>query len=374
MADDNTIAAPTDDLVIDVPATELAGEEAPKTAAPKAKPSAAPEVKTLRQRLEESERERERLAAESATERTAREKAEKDAATNIDYAVKTHGRAIGSEYREALAAQREITSGIEAVQQYQAMAEQAKMAALADDNMSPQDRAKAIVTADRQLQAAAARLETLEGGRRGVEQSVAEAKATYEDTLARLQAARDTKPEPKPEPEAKQAPKVTTADDFIAAAPRQTQEWLREHREFADPNTDEHVDLHAFANKWLRRHKGDAQSLNTSEFREALNAEFFPDGQEEHVSEPEPEVVEAAPAPKPKPKSKVVSAAPVARTGAYFGSNNLQATKINLEPKLRAALEQMGLDPTQWALQAREDIKAGKLPKEYLDPGYDRGF
>ena len=34
----------------------------------------------------------------------------------------------------------------------------------------------------------------------------------------------------------------------------------------------------------------------------------------------------------------------------------------------------MGLDPVKYALQAVEDIKAGRLDKRFLDPDYPHDF
>ena len=66
-----------------------------------------------------------------------------------------------------------------------------------------------------------------------------------------------------------------------------------------------------------------------------------------------------------------MSSAPVSRGGNHFSSRNLDARSVKLPPALAKFVKDSGLDPTQYALGAVEDIKAGKLPKNFLDPDYD---
>ncbi len=99
---------------------------------------------------------------------------------------------------------------------------------------------------------------------------------------------------------------------------------MREHREFADPNSDENVDLNAFAAKWLRKNKNDPNSLNTHAFVEALDAQFATQ-EEAEVAEAEPEVV---PATKVQPR-KTTPSAPVSRSSTPGRSQG--TTEIGLD-------------------------------------------
>ena len=58
----------------------------------------------------------------------------------------------------------------------------------------------------------------------------------------------------------------------------------------------------------------------------------------------------------------------------FFSSRNPNAAQVKLPPKLAAFVKASGLNPTEFALGAVADIKAGKLPKDYLDPDYDHGI
>jgi hypothetical protein len=219
------------------------------------------------------------------------------------------------------------------------------------------------------MQSLAARIETLESGKRGVESRVAEAKQVYEDTERRLASIRE-KPEPEVKEEVKPQPKVATADDFISNAPRPTQAWLKEHRRFAEPGTKEHKKLHAFAAEYLADHDDDASALNSEAFREALDAKFFPQAKETAVAEEtEPETVRETPKQRPRP-----AAAPVVRSGEIFSSKNMQAGKVRLPPRLAAQVKAAGLDATKYALECVELIKKGELPKTFLDNDHDHSY
>ena len=58
----------------------------------------------------------------------------------------------------------------------------------------------------------------------------------------------------------------------------------------------------------------------------------------------------------------------------FFSSRNINAEKVKLPPKLAAFVRSAGLDPTQYALEAVAAIKAGNLPKNFLDPDYEHNF
>lgn len=377
------MAGPAADDIIEIPSDLIAmGHDAdglPKTVVvePEEEPKVRepdPEVKTLKQRLEEAERERERLRTEHQTERAAREKAEKDRDVNSHYAIRAHRDAVTARYQEATQAQSEIETGLSAAQTIRASLEEAKRRVITDDNIDPHERARQQVKIDSDLQALAARMETLEAGKRGVESRVAEARQTYEETERRLSALQEREREPKVEdkPEVKVPQPPKNADEFIAVAPTELKGWLAEHREFADPNSDENVDLQGFAAKWLRKNGGNHAALNSEAFREALDAKFFPeDTKEMTTEEPDPE-----PAPRratPKPNTRP-AAAPVMRDKELYSSRNPNAKAGKLPPKLAEKVRGMGLDPTKYFHECVDLIKKGELPKNFLDHDYDHSY
>ena len=75
-----------------------------------------------------------------------------------------------------------------------------------------------------------------------------------------------------------------------------------------------------------------------------------------------------------RPRSRV-AAAPVSRGGnQFFSSRNMNASQVKLPSDLANFVKQAGLNPTEYALGIVAEIKAGKLPKQWLDPDYDRGI
>lgn len=326
------------DPVTGMPRTEPADEPKPKPEAKKAEPD--PELTSLRQKLAE---ERERFAQEAADARTAREaertradKAEKDRDTNSTYAIRAHRDAVTARYHEATQAQSEIESGLQAAQAIKGTLEDTKRRILADDNLDPKERANQLVKVDSDLNAYANRIETLESGKRGVESRVAEARHTYEETERRLASLRDKEPEVKePEPEKKTTEtKITTADDFIAQAPRAAQDWLKEHKEFAAPNSKELRRLSAYAAAWLAdndRDPNDSKAwdgVDANAFKTAMDAKFFPKSKQEEaeVAETEPEAVETKPATR-----QATPSAPVSRSGTPSNPGKSGAIKLTPE-------------------------------------------
>lgn len=376
---------PTADDIIEIPSDVLAlghdEDGLPKTVAgdveepePKAR-EPDPEIKTLKQRLDEAERDRERLRNEHQTERTAREKAEKARDETATLAVRAREDAVTSQYREALQAQREIETGLQSHMREKAILEAQKESIWADDNYDPKGRAKAVGAIDSQISEIVRNLAQFDMGKSGVEARVAEAKRTYEDTqesLARLRERPTPKAEEQPEVKAPQPPK--NADEFISGAPAQLKGWLGEHREFADPQSDENVDLQGFAAKWLRKNGGNQATLNSEAFREALDAKFFPEAKESDVTEErETEPVREA---KPAPKTRTTkpAAAPVMRDSELYSSRNPNAKAGKLPPKLAEKVRAMGLDATKYFHESVELIKKGELPKNYLDHDYDHNY
>jgi len=174
----------------------------------------------------------------------------------------------------------------------------------------------------------------------------------------------DPKPLAAPAVETKQTP-----DEWIGQFPRKTQTWLRDNKDYVtDPS--KHKALLEFANEWAADY-GQA-TLHTPSFIEALNEKFSGEASDDGdvtINEDKPE--RAVERETPKPKAKTMSSAPVSRGGSHFSSKNMDARTVKLPPRLAAEVKAMGLDPTQYALGAVEDIKAGKLPKNFLDPDYD---
>ena len=130
-----------------------------------------------------------------------------------------------------------------------------------------------------------------------------------------------------------------------------------------------------FADEYAEDHGQGA--LKSADFVAALNAKFFPDetGNEEVETRREraaPEPVEETP--KPQRSTRSTTAAPVSRGNQFFSSKNPNASQVKLPPRLAAFVKSAGLNPTEYALSAVADIKAGRLPKDYLDPDYDHGI
>lgn len=353
-----------DDTIVEIPADEIAlGHDAdglPKTIstakeAPTERDNGA-ELEALRREKDEIARERDVRAAEAADrakqleeEKAARLAAEKHSGKSIEFGWRAHQARLKAEASQIESTLGSVSAALDTAQrELQAASEAGDHGRIAELN--------------RQIATNAAYLTRLEEGKLNAK---AEIERAEQDHAAYAEAAAQPKPEPeRPTPQ----PRQLSPDEWIGQFPRKTANWLRDNRDYALGGA-KHAELETWAKEWIADHG--QSNLHSPAFIQALNEQFSPaDGDDEVTEEHEPVVVES----RPKPRSKAVSAAPVARTGNYFSSHNLGAQKINLDPKLKAQLTAMGLNPTSWALQAVQDIKEGKLPKEYLDPGYDRGF
>lgn len=376
---DDLIAIPEDEIQLGfdkdgMPKAEAGGKTA--TGKPIEDEAPDPAIKALERERDEAQAKADRAEREAAAERTRAQAAEEASARKDEALSKRTGEAVGahrarvtSDYQRIAREHETVTSGIS---QAQGMLTQAK-----------RDLAAAITAGDGERQAdltehvgkLTGQLTQLEALKPNVESYLNEAKQTYEETERQVaEAARRKTDEPEVKPK---GPKdfndfaTNYSDKFIDDSPRATQSWLREHKNDVIKDEGKFAQLDAFAKHYAIKHG--SGSLNSRDFVKALDAEFFP----KQDTEEEPEVVDDTDepeAPKPKAKAKVTAAAPVSRSNNVFNSGNLNADKIWLEPKLKAELVRMSLDPTKWALEARDLIKRGKLPKEYLDPGYDRGF
>lgn len=384
-------AIPADDLII-IPDDEIQlgfdkdglpkVEAGAKTATGKPIEDEAPDpaIKALERERDAANAEADRRTREVAAERARADAAEQEAATTRQSLDKRTGEAVGahrarvaSDYQRIAREHETVVSGIN---QAQGMLTQAQSDLEAAHTAGDAARIAALTAHVGKITGQLTQLEALKPN---VESYLNEAKSTYEDTERQVaEASRKRAEEPAPTQERK-GPKDfddfsrNYSDKFIDNAPRQVQSWLREHKSDVIQDERKFGQLDAFAKFYQVKHGAD--SLNSRDFVKALDAEFFPkqDTEEELevVDDPDDPIVEA---PKAKVKAKATPAAPVSRGNNVFSSQNPQGDKIYLEPKLKQELIKMKLDPNKWALEARELINKGELPKAYLDPGYDRGF
>lgn len=146
-------------------------------------------------------------------------------------------------------------------------------------------------------------------------------------------------------------------------------EWLRQNKAFVTDEKKNRAFLR-FADQYADDYGKDA--LKSAEFIEALNERFSPEpGEERPARRSQQRQTEAEPEVE-RPRRSV--AAPVSRGNQFFSSRNLNATQIKLPADLVQFARAAGLDVTEYAKGVVADIKAGKLPKTYLDPDYDRGL
>ena len=205
-------------------------------------------------------------------------------------------------------------------------------------------------------------------GKLGADLSRAQAeKVQVEDQLARANAALQRAMEsPKAEPAETRQPQQQrqdgpqTPEDWIAGCPPVTHDFLRKNKHLVI-NDKLRRKLSRFGDNYMDDHGQHA--VNTGAFLEALEKEFAPPAVEERQRGGA--VVD--------PGSQAVAAAPTnGGQGPVFSSHNPDARTIRLPRDVADFCKSAGLDPTQYALQVHADIKAGKLPKDWLDDGYNR--
>lgn len=229
------------------------------------------------------------------------------------------------------------------------------------------DAAKAAA-AQRAIAKAEAALGQLESGKHAAEQQLASTRAVFEEHIRRQQTEQDAAPTreaQRQEPPRQQQPQ--TPEAWIDTAARaaigdQGAEFLKANKSLV---TDRKLNAQflRFADYYAEKHGQSA--LKSSDFIDAV-AEEFGISRADDGDEPEER-------PEPRQQRRTASAAPVSRGPAIFSSKNLNAKAVKLPPKLAAFVRSAGLDPTSYALQTVEDIRAGRLPKNYLDPDYDHG-
>ena len=203
----------------------------------------------------------------------------------------------------------------------------------------------------------------LEQTRIGAAQREAQAKHVYEETEQYFADAREVK---KPAPP---APQQLTPEQWVAQFPRKTQAWLKAHPDYQIGGA-KYDDLNSFATDWV----GDygQTTLHTPAFIEALDAQFDSDGSESEMTESEEEEKPQPQAKTAKAAKRATPAAPVSRGSGYFNSANLDAKKMRLPADVAEFVKSSGLNPESYAEGIRQDIIAGRKPKEWLDQGFDR--
>lgn len=311
----------------------------------------------------EERRLREAAVAEAKAEREGKAEAEKRASTSQGHAINAHLHKTYSDYARTHGEVQQLDSAIASTEALAASQEKEYVAAAEAGDHARMAR----------LQREIAKLEAerlaLETGKRGAEAALNEAKYHY-DTASAAYGQTDTKKEEaKPEVKTVETAKPQTLEAWIDNAPAATQPFLKRHKEFAGKiasgNSREAKQMAAFVAEWMVDH----DDINSPDFVKAAEEKFFPEEVEETVAE-EPEVKIVA----EKPKAKAVAAAPVSRGGGVFSSTNPNASKVRLPADVVQFCKQSGLNPQLYAEGVIEDIKAGRKPKEWLDPGYDRGI
>ena len=346
------ITEPTDKAVAE-------GKEEPKTAT----------LADLEQMKRERDEATERLTAEAAAK--AKAEAEAKAAREAAEALtgklgKTEGvlhdrtiQSAAAHYRSVYSEHQQITSAIASTEALAASYEK-ELAAASEAG----DHVKVAAT-QRAIARAEAHLAQLEAGKSAAEQEVKRAERVWQDVNA-APPVEEPKPKKEAEPKKVDEPEKPNPEAWIAQFPKKTTAaWLNTHKDYVtDP--DKHKKLLAFANEWYN----EGNPLHTKDFVAALTAEFAP----EEVEMTEETPVKAAAVTEAKPKAKATPAAPVSRGGGVFSSTNLNASQVKLPADVVAFCKASGLDPTSYALSVVDEIKRGQKPKEWLDPGYDRGI
>jgi hypothetical protein len=395
--DDFVVAIPDDELV-DIKGSGAAQSDATGTPVNKREKEPQARVSPLargrerdpdvedRRKAEAVERERDearRLAAEAQAraealqarlveESTARVQAEDTGRLREDQAMRAHWASLESKKSQlevAMAAQKAAAASaerdvIEATEKGDAVKLAAAQRAIARAEAALQTLESGILDADRRIDETR-RLFSEHDEQR----AAAQAQRAQLEQQRRQQAAEEAR---RRQEQQQQAP---DPDAWINNQARQAlgddgADWLRTNREFVTDEKRNRAFLR-FADQYADDHGKDA--LKSPEFLDALNERFLSDdGEEEKPArrsrrQAEPENDGEA----ERPRSRVASA-PVSRGGnQFFSSRNLNASQVKLPPALATFVRQAGLDPTQYALGVVADIKAGKLPKNFLDPDYD---
>lgn len=343
-------AKPKPDAVVDL---------APKKSAADDDDAEAKRIARLQREHDASRREAEanRLRAEAAEAVArdaivARSKAEDTAGVRTEQAIRAHYTRVAAEHDSIVGAIGSTKNQVESAKREYQMAREAGDAARETEAMDALSEARAA-------------LAQLDAGRIAAKEQVEHAKGVYEQFAAE----RNTTPVRK-EPEAPK--RLPSPDEWIDATRPHVGEdgadWLRTHKEYVtDPKLNRK--FLRFSDDYADDHGPDA--LKSREFVEELNRRFATDDDEpEQPRRQRSRVRSDDDEDRPAPRSRAASSAPVARGNQFFSSRNPNATQVKLPPALAQFVKESGMDPVKYALGAVEDIKAGRLPKNFLDPDY----
>lgn len=357
----------TDDLVVDIPTDiiEVPAAGAPPAAAVPDKTKQLPPDDTA-DRLARLEREREAAARERDEERSARVQAERVArehsaarATAEETAQTREQQALNAHWARIHSDRDHIAAAIQTAEAREKSAKDDFRAAREAGNADKEAEALAAIADSRAM------MSQLEQGKIAAERQIEETRRALQERAERVAAAGKSRADdPATKPAAEPQPAPVTPDAWIDGVRPSLGDtnanWLREHKEFVtDPKLNRK--LLRFADDYADDHG--VSALKSDDFRRALDERFFPDKEE------------PAPAPVPAPtqersRPRATSSAPVSRGSQFFSSANPNGTQVRLPPRLASFVRAAGLNPTEYALAAVADIKAGKLPKDFLDPDY----
>lgn len=353
----------TDDLVVDIP-TDIV--EVPASGAPPAR-AFAPEKTTpapddTAERLVRLEREREVAARERDEERAARVQAERFAReqsvarATAEETVQTREQQVMNAHWARIHSDRDhIVAAIATAEAREQSAKDAFRAAREAGSADKEAEALSAIADSRAM------MSQLEQGKIAAERQIEDTRRALQERAASRQpqpraddAGSRVAADPQPQP----APVTPDAwiDGVRPSLGDTNANWLREHKEFV---TDAKLNrkLLRFADDYADDHG--VAALKSDQFRQALDGKFFPDKEE-------PAPVQA----QERPRPRATSSAPVSRGSQFFSSANPNGTQVRLPPRLASFVKAAGLNPTDYALAAVADIKAGKLPKDFLDPDY----
>lgn len=304
----------------DSKAAPVVAEPKPKKAEPKSGDEFDFSKQLAEAKRKADAKEREAADARRAVEaeRTARLKAEGDLSKVTDFALRKDWESVNGDLSL-------IKSGIIGAEREISQARAALKAARESGDVD------AEVDAQELLATASNNLSALKQGLPGAEAAVREKERDIRSYQDRQKATAQAEPEPQ-----RTESKSTSPDDWIKGVESTygtgPADWLRSHREFVtDPAKN--AQLIALSNYHIAR----GRDLNSPEFLDALNAEFFPDE--------EPDVMEdETPAPKRKAEAKEPAAAsyaaPVSRNvtpsqpSSSSGSIKLTTDQFRIAPDI----------------------------------------
>ena len=307
------------------PTIESTGEPEPKA---KAKPD--PRLSALEQERDTFKAERDRLAAQAAAERAARQEAlaERDTLGSrlekvTGQGIEAHRTAVRERYQRTLTEAEHVKSGIT---QAKSMLDQARADLRAAHTAGDADR---IADLTEHIGRVAGQLTQLEASAPTVESYVNQYKTEYENTERTIAEAEQKRTKAEAEPQ----PKTQTIEEWIAASPAETQPFLNKNKDLLrDPVGYDKVNT--FAKLYALDHGSHA--LHSKAFAEALEAKFNPKPKVEIEEEEAEDVADAdtqETQEEPKPAArKSTPAAPVSRNATPAKPQGGGAGSIKLSP------------------------------------------